>query len=293
MKPPRFAYHDPRTLPEALDLVSTLENAKVLAGGQSLMPLLNFRLAAPDHLIDLNPVTELAYIREADEALTVGAMTRQRDVEFSTVVRDTCPLLHEAIRHVGHTSTRNRGTIGGSLAHLDPAAELPAVAAVLDAVLYAQHARGRRAIRMADFAVGPMTTCLRPDELLTAVSFPICPKDTSHAFCEFSRRHGDFAIVGVAVLLTLTSDGTIRKAAMAFSGIGALPMRARATENALAGQPANSDTFRSAATAVARELEPDSDIHASREYRLRLATVLTARALTMASERARRREVHH
>jgi carbon-monoxide dehydrogenase medium subunit len=286
VKPPQFRYHRPRVLEEALDLMSRLDNGKLLAGGQSLMPMLNFRLAAPEHLIDLNGVPDLAYIRESDGMLTLGAMTRQRDVERSPEIARACPMLGEAIRYVAHPAIRNRGTVGGSLAHLDPAAELPAVAAALDAVVHVASVRGVRQIPMARFPVNVLTSCLLPDEVVTAIAFPTPPAGRGHAFCEFARRHGDFAIVAVAASLELTATGMVRRAALAFAGAGSVPVRPEATERALTGQPAISATFRAAANAVGGELDPPGDIHASRAYRLRLASVLTRRALELATARA-------
>src|ERR1700691_2434324 len=171
MKPPPFSYHDPRTTAEVVGLLSTLENAKLLAGGQSLMPMLNMRYVLPDHIIDLNRVDGLSYIRERDGALEIGAMTRQRDIEFSDLVRERCPLMHEAVRQIGHRQTRNRGTLGGSLCHLDPAAELVAVAAALDAKVTVAGKSGARSIDFSAFPVGYMTAALEPDELLTGASF--------------------------------------------------------------------------------------------------------------------------
>src|SRR5438105_8515610 len=201
MKPPRFDYHDPQTLPEVIALLGKLENARLLAGGQSLMPMLNMRLAAPDHIVDLNGVAELAYIREQGDALVIGAMTRQRDVEFDERVRSRSALMHEAVLQVGHRQTRNRGTIGGSLCHLDPSAELVAVAAAMDAVVTVQGPSGARDIPFAQFPAGLMTPSLREGELVTSVRFPLWRKGHGYAFLEFSRRHGDFDIVLAAALL--------------------------------------------------------------------------------------------
>ena len=195
MKPPPFSYHDPRTVGDAVALLGRLDNAKLLAGGQSMMPMLNMRFVQPDHIIDLNKVDGLSYIREANGALEIGAMTRQRDIEFSDLVRARCPLMHEAIQHVGHRQTRNRGTIGGSLCHLDPSAELVTVAAAMDATVTVQGPNGTRQIEFAAFPVAFMTPAIELNELVTAVSFPAWPDGHGYGFVEFSRRHGDFAIV--------------------------------------------------------------------------------------------------
>jgi carbon-monoxide dehydrogenase medium subunit len=287
VKPPRFTYHDPSSLAEALDLVASLPNAKVLAGGQSLMPALNMRLAVPDHLVSLNRIADLNYIRLEGELLSIGALTRQREIELSEVIRERCPLLHEALTHVGHVQTRNRGTIGGSLVHSDPSAELPAVAAALDAVVHAESVRGRRDIPFDEFPVMYMTTALDADELLTGVSFPLWPSDTGHAFIEYARRHGDFAIVGVAALLHLAADGTVDRAAIALTGVGHGPVRARDAEAVLVGRRPDDKQLAVAAAAAAQEIDPDTDIHATRDYRIRLGEVVTRRALTLARERIR------
>jgi carbon-monoxide dehydrogenase medium subunit len=287
VKPPRFTYHDPRSLTEALEMVATLPNAKVLAGGQSLMPALNMRLAMPDHLVSINRIPELDYVRVEGDLLSIGALTRQRDVEISSLVRERCPLLHEAICQVGHAQTRNRGTVGGSLAHLDPAAELPAVAAAMDAVVYVQSVRGPREIPFDQFAVTYMTTALEPDELLTGVSLQLWPHDSGHAFIEYARRHGDFAVVGVAALLHLGADGTVDRAAIALTGVGPGPVRARQAEAMLLGRRPDEDQLRAAAATAAKEIDPDTDIHATRAHRIRLAEVITRRALDQARERIR------
>src|SRR5271155_4316954 len=198
MKPPPFSYHDPRTAADVVGLLCSLDNAKLLAGGQSLMPMLNMRFVLPDHVIDLNRVDGLSFIRERDGALEIGAMTRQRDIEFDELVRDRCPLMHEAIAQVGHRQTRNRGTLGGSLCHLDPAAELVAVAAALDARLTVMGKNGERSMDFSAFPVAYMTPALEPDELLTGAAFPSWSEQHGFAFVEFSRRHGDFAIVAAA-----------------------------------------------------------------------------------------------
>src|SRR5262245_1285972 len=218
MKPPPFQYHDPKTVAEAVGLLGRLENAKLLAGGQSLMPMLNMRFVLPDHVIDLNRIEGLAYIKEVGGALEIGAMTRQRDIEFSDVVKAKCPLLHQAIMHIGHRQTRNRGTIGGSLCHLDPAAELPSVAATMDANVMVAGPNGTREIAFRDFPAGFMTPAIEPNEIVTAVRFPLWPAGHKSAFVEFSRRHGDFAIVSAAVLLEL-AGGKISRAAVTLGGI--------------------------------------------------------------------------
>ena len=286
MKPPRFAYHDPQTLPEALALLGRLDNARLLAGGQSLMPMLNMRLASPDHVIDLNGVADLAFIKAEPEALTVGAMTRQRDVEFDATVRARCPLMHEAMLQVGHRQTRNRGTVGGSLCHLDPSAELVTVAAAMDAVVTVKSNGGSREIPFSQFPAGLMTPSLRPGELVTAARFPLWREGHGHAFVEFSRRHGDFAIVSAAALLE-EAGGKITRASLTLGGIAPAPVRAHAVEKILNGQKPSAQLFREAGEAC-RKLEAMEDVHVSSAYRRQLAAVLSRRALEKAHERVAR-----
>src|SRR4029077_12141246 len=189
MKPPPFRYHDPKTVGEAVGLLASLENAKLLAGGQSLMPMLNMRFVLPDHIVDLNRVEGLSYIRDTQGALDIGAMTRQRDLEFSEAVRARFPIMHEALLQVGHRQTRNRGTIGGSLCHLDPAAELVALPPGYDATVIVVGRNGQREVPFAEFPVAYMTPAIEPNEVVTAVRFPRWASDHTYAFIEFSRRH--------------------------------------------------------------------------------------------------------
>ncbi len=282
MKPPPFQYHDPRTVAEAVGLLGKLENAKLLAGGQSLMPMLNMRFVLPDHVIDLNRVAGLSYIKESGGVLEIGAMTRQYEVEFSNMVRKRCPLLHQAILQVGHRQTRNRGTIGGSLCHLDPAAELVAVAAALDATVVVAGASGRREITFADFPAAFMTPAIEPNEIVTAVRFPLWTAGHGAAFVEFARRHGDFAIVSAAVLLARDGAGKITRASVTIGGIGAAPVRAKEVEQAIVGKVAQADLFRAACESC-RKLDAMGDIHAPASYRQHLAAVLSRRALEQAS----------
>src|SRR5438105_735300 len=236
MKPPRFDYLAPRSVDEALDLLATHgEDAKVLAGGQSLVPLMNFRLVRPAHLVDLNEIAGLDGIRLENGHLVIGAMTRQRAVETSALVRERCPLLTDAMPQIGHVQIRNRGTIGGSLAHADPASELPAVVAALGGELVLQSARGRRVLTPEQFFVGYLTTAVAPDELLVEVRLPVTPPRTGSAFLEVSRRHGDFALVGVAVTLTVHEAGVCTAGAIALTGVGPTPVVAREAARALGG----------------------------------------------------------
>jgi carbon-monoxide dehydrogenase medium subunit len=284
MKPPLFSYHDPRTPADVVGLLGSLDNAKLLAGGQSLMPMLNMRYVLPDHVIDLNRVDGLSYICENNGALEIGAMTRQRDIEFSDLVRKRCPLMHEAIVQVGHRQTRNRGTLGGSLCHLDPSAELVSVAAALDAKVAVIGKNGARSIDFADFPVAYMTPALELDELLTGVTFPCWPAGHGSAFVEFSRRHGDFAIVSAAVLIEEDNNGKITRASVTLGGMGPAPVRASEVERALIGETIDDKRLREICEPL-RKLDAVDDIHAPASYRQQLATVLPRRALLKAQER--------
>jgi carbon-monoxide dehydrogenase medium subunit len=280
MKPPPFQYHDPKTLSEVVELLGKLDNTKLLAGGQSLMPMLNMRFVLPDHIIDLNRVEELAYIKEAAGAIEIGAMTRQRDVEFSELIEAKCPLMHQALKHVGHRQTRNRGTIGGSLCHLDPAAELVTVAAAHDATLTVTGTNGTREISFRDFPAGFLTPAIELDEIVTAIRIPIWPSGHKSSFVEFSRRHGDFAIVSAAALVEMSGD-RIRRALVALGGVAIAPVRVTQLEHGVIGQLPSDELFRNVC-ASCRSIEAMSDIHASSEYRGHLAVVLSHRALNRA-----------
>lgn len=285
MKPARFAYHAAETIEEAIALLARYGGeAKLLAGGQSLMPLMNFRLARPAALIDLNPIASLAYIREDDGQVRLGAMTRQRAIEFSPVVRRRLPLLAEATALVGHLPIRTRGTIGGSLAHADPSAEYPAILAALDGVVVARGPRGERTLRASELFLSYLTTSLAPDELLVEVRLPAMPDGAGFAFEEFSRRHGDFAIVGVAA--TLCAQGERCTAArLVTAGAGPVPARLRPAEEILEREGLSDATIEAAALRAATLVEPDTDIHASAAYRRNLTRVLTGRALRRAVAR--------
>jgi aerobic carbon-monoxide dehydrogenase medium subunit len=284
MKPPPFSYHDPRTVGDVVELLGRLDNAKLLAGGQSLMPMLNMRFVLPDHVIDLNRTEGLSFIGEVDGALEIGGMTRQRDLEFSDVVARRCPLMAEAIRLVGHRQTRNRGTLGGSLCHLDPSAELVSVAAALDATVLVAGPGGQREIAFADFPLAFMTPAIEPNELLTAVRFPVWPKGHGYAFIEFARRHGDFAIVSAGALLVEDGAGKIQRAAAVIGGMGVVPIRAVELEQALVGQVPDDKLLREACESC-RKLEAIDDVHAPASYRQHLASVLSRRALELARAR--------
>jgi carbon-monoxide dehydrogenase medium subunit len=287
MKPPPFEYHDPGTVEEAVALLGRLDNAKILAGGQSLMPMLNMRFVLPDHVIDINKVAELSGIRDRGDTIEIGAMTRQRDVEFSDVVRKKCPLIAEAILQVGHRQTRNRGTIGGSLCHLDPAAELVALAVAFDAVVTAVGPHGRRDLPVKEFIVGYMTTALGLDEMLVAVRFPVWRPGHGYAFVEFARRHGDFAVVSVAVLIAADNAGRIERASIVIGGMDVAPQHAAEFEQGLIGQVPSKDLVDRLCESC-RRLEASEDIHASAAYRRRLAVALSRRAFNIAIDRMTR-----
>jgi carbon-monoxide dehydrogenase medium subunit len=284
MKPPPFRYHDPKTVSEAVGLLGSLENAKLLAGGQSLMPMLNMRFVLPDHIIDLNRVEGLSYIRATQGALDVGAMTRQRDLEFSEPVRTRWPIMHEALLQVGHRQTRNRGTIGGSLCHLDPAAELVSLATGYDATVMVAGPAGPREVAFAEFPVAYMTPAIEANELVVGVRFPQWAPKHGYAFVEFSRRHGDFAITSAAVLLEGDAAGKITRASVTIGGMGTVPRRAREVEQAIVGQVPAGSFFRDACESC-RKLEAIDDVHAPASYRQHLAAVLSRRALEKAHAR--------
>ena len=283
MKPAAFEYVRPASLDEALGVLRQRgDDAKVLAGGQSLVPLMNFRLARPAMIVDLNGLGDLAYIRPANGGLALGAMTRQRTIEKSAVVRERAPLLAEATPLIGHLPIRTRGTIGGSLVHADPAAEYPVVMVALDAELTLAREGGTRRVPASGFFETYLSTAIAPDEILTEIRVPGLPPTAAVAFLEISRRHGDFAIVAAAAVVDLAADGRIAEARVALGGVGPRPVRARAAERLLAGQRPTAALLAEAARAVPAETDPPEDIHASAEYRREMSAVFTRRALTAA-----------
>ena len=287
MKPPKFDYFAPDTLEEALGLLARHgADARLLAGGQSLMPMLNFRLARPSVLVDLNRIPGLSGIGNGEGTLRVGAMTRQRDIEESTAVARAVPLLHEATGHIAHLPIRTRGTIGGSIANADPAAEDPAVAVALDATMVCRSARGERRIAAAVFFRDVLTTALEADEILTAIEFPVSARPgAGSAFVEISRREGDFALAGIAAQITL-DGGKVGAARIAGCGIGPAPMRIAGAEAAIQGTAADADAIAAGARAVAEAADPHGDVHASADYRRKLAGAMAARAIARAVGRA-------
>jgi CO/xanthine dehydrogenase FAD-binding subunit len=286
VKPALFEYDDPRTLEETLDLLARYgDECKVLAGGQSLVPLMNFRLARPGRIVDINGVDSLAGIKRDNGKLVIGAMTRHVVLEHSKEVAGGWPLLTEAIGWVGHSQIRNRGTVGGSVAHADPAAELPAAFAALEASFHIRSKRGSRHLPWHQFFVAEFTTALAPDELVTAVEVPVSDA-TGAAFVEYARRHGDFALGGAAVTLKVDRDGRCERVTIALLSAGPAPIRARTAEELLRGAKLDEPSIRGAAAEAVRGLRPTSDLHGSTEYRVQLLRTMAERALTKAAERS-------
>jgi carbon-monoxide dehydrogenase medium subunit len=290
MKLPPVEYEAPTTVAEAIDLLAEHgDEASVLAGGQSLIPLLALRLARPEVLIDINRVDELSGVAAVDGHVTIGAMTREYVAEESGTVADTLPLLAAALPLIGHEAIRSRGTIGGSLAHADPAAELPAVARALDAEFVVRGPSGGRVVPAAEWFEGYLTTSRQPDELLTEVRFPAVGRGTGVSFQEVARRHGDFAVVGLATSVTL-SDGVISDARLAFAGVSDVPARATGAEELLVGQRPSAELFDEAARRAAGDIDPPSDLHGSAEYRKKVAAALVRRGLREAVDNAQERQ---
>lgn len=282
MKPAKFEYHAPSSVEEAIALLVRYGGeGKLLAGGQSLVPLLNFRLSRPAALIDLNRIPSLAYIREQDGQVRLGAMTRQRTIEFSPVVRQRLPLLAEATRLVGHLPIRTRGTIGGSMAHADPSAEDPAVLAALEGEVVARSPRGERVLKAGELFRSYLTTSLDADEILVEVRIPAMPAGAGSAFEEFSRRHGDFAIVGIAAVIVGQGE-RCTMARLATAGAAPVPVRLRAAEEILERDGLTPAAIEAAARRAAELVQPDADVHASADYRRHLTRVLTGRAVRRA-----------
>jgi aerobic carbon-monoxide dehydrogenase medium subunit len=286
MKLPPVQYEAPRTAAAAVDLLAEHQDeASVLAGGQSLIPLLALRLARPALLIDINFLQELSGVSGSNGSVAVGAMTREYVAEESETLAARVPLLAAALPLIGHEAIRSRGTIGGSLAHADPAAELPAVARALDAEFVVRSQSGERVIPAAEWFEGYLTTSRRADELLVEVRFPAAGPDTGVAFQEVARRHGDFAIVGLAASLTL-SDGAISDARLAFAGVSDVPVRASGAEDLLLGQVPSAGLFAEAARRAAEDIDPPADLHGSSEYRKKIAAALVRRGLQAAADNA-------
>lgn len=286
MKPARFEYVRPQTLDEALSALASHADAKPLAGGQSLVPLLNLRMTRPAMLVDLNRIRELTGIRREGDHLVIGAMTRHRDLERSSLAVEACPLLAETARHIGHVAIRNRGTVGGSVAHADPAAEWPVALLALGAELVVAGPGRRRTVAARDFFVSYFTTVLAPDELLVEIRVPCHGRQgAGWAFAEVARRSGDFALVCCAATLQLDRDGRCAAASLALGGVGATPVLARSTASLL-GRRLSGSEIAAVARAVAGEMEPETDLHASAAHRRGLAEHLAAETLSAALRRA-------
>jgi carbon-monoxide dehydrogenase medium subunit len=290
MKPPLFDYLDPVTVDETVAILAEHgDDAKVLAGGQSLMPMLSMRLAYPDRLVDLNGIAELAGIHEEDGGLRIGALTRHSAAEASEVVGRACPLIAKGMPWIGHRAIRNRGTLGGSLAHADPAAELPAIMTALEATVIAARAGGEREIPLGELFEMPLVSALAPDELLTEIRVPAQPATEGSAVVELARRRGDFAVAGIAGTLTLAADGAIDRARLVAFAVAPVPVRLIAAEAILAGADPGGDAVEEAAVAAAGEVSPTSDLHGTAEYRRALTAELVKRAVAQAVADARTR----
>jgi CO/xanthine dehydrogenase FAD-binding subunit len=287
MKPAQFEYYDPPSLQQALELLDAHgEDGKILAGGQSLMPLLNMRLARPKIVVDINRIDHLNYVKATDTGVAIGATARQRVLQSERVIRERVDVLRDAGYFIAHPQIRSRGTICGSLAHADPAAELPALAVALDAELVASGPNTARTIPADAFFLSYFTTALQPNEILTEVRFPAPPQDTAWSVLEVSRRHGDFAIAGIVAGLAVERDRpVINRARLVYFGVGATPMRVKEAEALLIGQAPGEAAFDAAAQAAGQGVDPTGDIHATAEYRRALAATLTRRALRTATKK--------
>jgi aerobic carbon-monoxide dehydrogenase medium subunit len=286
VKPPPFTYHSPRTVEETAQILDrTGADGKVLAGGQSLIPLLNMRLAAPAHVIDINHVAGLDTVDVTEAGVRIGALARHTRVERCDEAAAVQPLLRAALRHVAHAVVRNRGTVVGSIAHADPAAELPAVLAVLDGTVEAVSRRGRRTIAAEEFFTGPLESALRPDELAVEAFFPALPSRSGAAFAEVARRHGDYAMAGAAAVVSLDEERRVSSARVGYLSLAATPIALDLT-GPLAGRTPDACDWVAVAAYVRDHIETDGDIHATAEYRRHLAGVLAERTLRAAAERA-------
>lgn len=285
MKPPAFQYHAPRSLPEALEVLNHVgQDAKVLAGGQSLIPILNMRLAAPGHLVDINGLSELSSVRTDLGGVRVGALARHAEVERNDAVHSAVPLLRQGLRHVAHPVIRNRGTTVGSLAHADPSGEMTAVLTLLEGSVELARRDGTRTVGAPEFFVGPLESCVEPGELAVSAYFPRLPERTGTEFVEVARRHGDYAMCGVAAAVTLDEDLRIVRARAAYLSVSPVPLLLDLTE-AVAGAAFDTAHWDAAGELAAEHIDPEPDIHASADYRRHLARVLTTRAVRAAALR--------
>lgn len=288
MKPAPFEYHIPDSIEQALSLMHEHANtAKILAGGQSLVPAMNFRVVQPSMLIDLNRLKELDYVREDGECLRIGAMTRERTLEFNSQISKRTPLLHEAAPNIAHPQIRNRGTIGGSIVNADPAAELPVLMLALNARLKARSASAERWIPASDFMTGMFSTALEPDEILVEIELPFMPSNTGWSFMEVAPRAGDYALMGVATSITLDEDGKCQSAKLVYLNAGDGPVDAKEAAQSLVGEVLSDASISAAAAHASKtEITPFGNIHASPEFQRHLANVLTVKTLKQAAHRA-------
>jgi CO/xanthine dehydrogenase FAD-binding subunit len=290
MKPPPFEYYSPKTVDEALSyLAEHGYDAKVLAGGQSLIPMMNFRLAQPEVLVDLNNISDLAYIQPDEQGgIHLGAMSRHAQVERDPLIAERAPLIHETMPMIATSQIRSRGTFGGSIAHADPSAELVAVSVALDGRFRLRSQSGERDVTASEFFLGMFTTLLEPEEILVEITFPAMPPRTGWALKEVARRPHDFALVGVAAVVSLNGNDRIRDSRIVFLSVGDGPVAAEKAAETLRDQIPTPDLLLAAAeTAAAEDIDPSNDIHASASYRRHLAKVLTRQALELALERAK------
>jgi CO/xanthine dehydrogenase FAD-binding subunit len=292
MKPAPFEYHAPDSLEQALGLMSQhAGEAKILAGGQSLVPAMNFRIVQPGLLLDLNRVQALSYICEEDDVIRVGAMARERHLEFDSSIANRTPLLAEAVPFIAHPQIRNRGTIGGSLVNADPAAELPVLMLALSARLKAKNASGERWITARDFFAGMFTTALAPDEILVEIELPFMTPRTGWSFMEVAPRAGDYALMGVAALVAVDENGKCKEAKLVYLNAGDGPVDAKEAAGMLAGETLSDTLIEAAATIVSeKEINPFGNVHTSPEFQRHLANVLTRKALKQAMQRAGERQ---
>jgi aerobic carbon-monoxide dehydrogenase medium subunit len=283
VKPSAFTYHRPDTVAEAIDMLDRMQDeSKVLAGGQSLVPLMNFRLSVPENLIDINGIAELTGASRSGDALRLGALTRHRELERSPEIRAAAPMLAMAAPYIGHPQIRSMGTLGGSLAHADPAAELPTVILAVDATIIARSVRGERRIPAAEFFSSHFTTTIEPDELVVAVEVPAAPPRTGQAFAEVAARHGDFALAGAAAVVTVDEDGAITEVRIVCTAVAPTPVRVPAAEKLLRGGRPGPDLLAEIESAVEETLDPTPELKASARYKRHTAAVLAGRAVARA-----------
>jgi CO/xanthine dehydrogenase FAD-binding subunit len=289
MKPVSFEYFKPNKIDEVISLLDKYdEDAAILAGGQSLVPLMNLRLARPKYIIDINGIPDLSYIKESNGGIVIGALTRHRDLERSELIKSRYPILSKAVSLIGHPQIRNWGTIGGSISHADPAAELPTILLALNGKVKVVGKEGEREVDGDDLFLGYLTTSVEKKEMLKEVYLPAINPNMGWEFLEIARRSGDFAIVSVASLISLDSDGKCNDVRISLGGLGSRPVRAKEAEGFLSGKAINNNLINEAANIASEEVEPESDIHASAEYRREMVKVFVNRGLTTALDRARR-----